>query len=82
MPEDDEEDEGVYHTYRVIIVLDMEATSPAHAAEVGMANLRWDFEEGEGPDMVQVRQFVDTDAPDKVYKVYPNEGYEVQEVYE
>lgn len=82
-PEDeDEEDEGVYHTYRVVIVLDMEATSPANAAMIGMANLRMDFEDGEGPDIVTVRQFRDTDLPDYVYKVYPNDGYETQEVWE
>jgi len=78
----DDEDEGVHHTYLVRTQTWVEATSPRKAGELALISWRLEFEESEGPDQIEVRQFVDTDKPYKVYKVYPNEEYSVQRKYE
>ena len=56
---------GAVHTYKVHIVTDIEAPDPVMATEAIMELLA----SGQWFPIIEVRQFVDTDAPDKVYEV-------------
>lgn len=69
------------HVFMVVITSTVEAKTAGHAAEIAIANIRFDLEDGEGPHIVMVRQSMG-EGPDKVYKVYPNEGYSEQRVYD
>jgi hypothetical protein len=71
-----------YHVFKVVITSTVDARTPGMAAKIAIDNIRFDLEDREGPNMVKVRQSMGDGIPDKVFKVYPNEGYSEQRVYD
>lgn len=66
-------EEVTVHTYKVIWEFDVEATDPIDAVDAFLHRVEVGKRDpAVGKPILEVRQFVDTDKPDKVYEVDTN----------